>query len=102
MKRLSKMQIEVTIKPVENNISPVKDPAKNPAVDPVRGHDGNLTENVQLQPQQNKDLTRSVQPQPQQDVYAIEVDVSKVSDPHVIKVVTIIGTDKLSCDPNLE
>ena len=51
MERLSKMQIKVTIKPVENNIGYVKDPAKNPVVDPVRGHGGNLTGGAQLQPQ---------------------------------------------------
>ena len=53
----SEMQTKVAIEPVENGKSPVEDPARNPAVDLVGGHRGNLTGGAQLQLQQNRGLS---------------------------------------------
>lgn len=47
-KRLSETQTKRIIKPIENDRDPVKNPTKDPAVDLVGGHGGNLTRGAQL------------------------------------------------------
>ena len=87
IKRLSKIQTEVAIGPVKKSRSLVGDPAKVPTVDSVRSHGGQSIGGAQSQPYQNKNLSGGMQLLPQRDVNAIEVDLSEVSDPRIVKVV---------------
>ena len=47
--RLFEKQIEVAIDPAKESRGLVGDPARNPTIDPVKGHRRQLTESVQLQ-----------------------------------------------------
>ena len=85
--RPSEMQTEVVIDSAKKGRGPVGDPARDPIVDPVGGHRGDLTGGAQLQPQQNKGLTEGANLQPQRDVDAMEVDPPEVPDPRIIEVV---------------
>ena len=80
---LSETQTKVTVEPAENDKGSVGDLA----VDPVGGHGENSTGGAQLQPQQNRGLTGGMQLQSQQDINAIEVNVPKVPDLHIVEVV---------------
>ena len=81
------MQTKGKIELAENDRDPVGDPTQDLAIDPVGGYRGNLTEDVQSQPQQNRSLTGGANSQPQQDVDVMEVDPPEISDPRIVEVV---------------
>ena len=82
------MQTEEAIEPAENGRDLVGDLTRDLAVDLIKGHRGNLTGGVQLQPQQNRGLTGGTNLQTQQDVNAMEVNPPEVPNPHIVEVVT--------------
>ena len=90
----------MAIELAENGRDFVGNPTKDPVIDFVEGHRGSLIRGVQLQPQQNKSLIEGANLQLQLDVNVIEVDLSKVSDPHIVEVVadqtTVDRADNLS------
>ena len=84
---LSETQTEVAIDLAEEGRGFVKNPIRNPTVNPVGGHRGQSIEGMQSWPHQNKDLSGDAELLLQHDVDAIEVDPLEVPDPCVIKVV---------------
>lgn len=98
IKHPSETQTKEVIESVENGRDHVGNPTRDFAIDSVGSHRENLTEGMQLQPQQNRGLTRGANLQLQQNVDVMEVDPPKIPNPHIVEVVANQITTKKADD----